>query len=621
MRIVLAAIHPYPSPQALPLANAFLKAYLGSDANLAEKTAVELCDFFVGHPIDDSVSIILAEKPDAVGISIYLWNREMACELAMALRRADPHLVIFAGGPEPTADPQGLLQDSVFDFLILGEGELPFVEAMNALNCGKGVTGINGIATLVSGKVAGFRSSPVQLLDSIPSPYLTGIIDPQCYDGVIWQISRGCDFACDYCFDSLGMRGVRRFPMERVRAELDFFVEKGVAQVFVIDSTFNQDMKRAKEILRLIERRAPNIHFHFEVRSEFLDAEMARLFARINCSLQIGLQSMHTQVHKSVSRAFNADQFSRKVELLNESGSIFGFDLIYGLPSDTLEGFFASMDFALRLYPNHLDIFPLAVLPGTKLSAKADARGLLHLKTPPYTVQNSPGFPSRAMEEAAEVAMACDIFYSRGKAVAWFNSLLSPLRLSPTSFLRKFGRWLKRSKGESVTEKGLSDQDIWQFQRDFIIHLYTGKKLRRLLPAALDQIDYHWYYAAALLAVPPEIPGQGELQGLNLLDEPFILAASARLARFSYEISDLLDAGEIDLAGFAGQFRPLGSYAVIYPRGNEVCTEPLDETLFNFLGSLDGVSSPRRIAATLNIPSEEARSLLEFCAAEGIIHR
>jgi len=329
MKIVLAAIHPYPSPQALPLANAFLKAYMITNADPAEKATVELCDFFVGQSVEESLSAILAERPDAVGISIYLWNREMARELADALRRAKPHLVLFTGGPEPTADPEGLLHDSVFDFLILGEGELPFAEAMTALSSGNEVAGINGIASVQSGKVAGSRRGPVESLDHIPSPYLSGIIDPEAYGGVLWQISRGCDFGCDYCFDSLGMRGVRRFSIERVRAELDYFVKKRVAQVFVIDSTFNQDMKRAKEILRLIARVAPNIHFHFEVRSEFIDAEMARLFARISCSLQIGLQSMHSQVHKMVSRVFNPDQFSRKIRLLNESGAIFGFDLIY----------------------------------------------------------------------------------------------------------------------------------------------------------------------------------------------------------------------------------------------------------------------------------------------------
>ena len=75
------------------------------------------------------------------------------------------------------------------------------------------------------------------------------------------------------------------------------------------------------------------------MRSEFIDAEMARLFARLNCSLQIGLQSADPRVHKEVRRIFSPSDFMAKVALLNEAGAIFGFDLIYGLPGDTLRGF------------------------------------------------------------------------------------------------------------------------------------------------------------------------------------------------------------------------------------------------------------------------------------------
>jgi hypothetical protein len=324
-------------------------------------------------------------------------------------------------------------------------------------------------------------------------------------------------------------------------------------------------------------------------------------------------------VHRLVHRVFNPGEFARTIGLLNDSGVIFGFDLIYGLPGDTLDGFAASLDFALDLYPNHLDIFPLAVLPGTALAARADTSGLHYLKDPPYTLHSSPGFPDSAMREAAELASACDIFYSRGKAVAWFNSLLAPLNLAPSAFLREFRRWLAAAKGESVTEAALSDQEVWQAQRDFISRMYAGKRLRKLLPAALDQIDYHWHYAAALLTPPPELPTDRDLERTDLLDVRYVLAPSARLARFNYEIFDLLQSGEIDLESFVECFTPVGSYAVIYPRGGEVFTESLIEPHFRFLSRLDGSAPPRRVATTLRISPEEALSFLEFAAAEGII--
>ena len=621
MRIVLAAIHTYPSPQAIPLANAFLKSYLDNDPDMAEKVTVELCDFFVEQPVDDILSTILARNPDIVGFSIYLWNRIVSLELVAAIRKAKPQLLICAGGPEPTADPESLLRDSPFDFLILGEGEITFHAAISAYIGGKCLTGIDGTASMQSGKPVIFSRGGIEHLDSIPSPYLSGVIDPSSYEGVLWQLSRGCSFDCDYCFDSQGINSVRRFSMERIRAELLYFVQNKVSQVFVIDSTFNLDKIRAKEILRLIARHAPHIHFHFEVRSEFIDVEMARLFARINCSLQIGLQSAHPRVHKMVNRLFNPEQFSEKIGLLNHSGAIFGFDLIYGLPGDTLAGFLSSIDFALGHYPNHLDLFPLAVLPGTPLAAKAETLGVSYMTTPPYTLQSSPGFPVGKMEEAAGIALACDIFYSRGKAVAWFNSLLTPLKLSPSTFLHEFLVWLKATQGDTVKENDLSDHDIWQIQRDFIIKQYTKKKLRRLLPAALDQIDYHWHFASTLLAVPPELSAGLDEELIDPLDDPIILAQSTRLARFNHDISVMLQLGEIDLESFSASFKPLGSYAVIYPGKGTVSTEIISEPYFNFLGRLDGRSSPRQIAATLHFPLDEARTFLTFCISEGIVCR
>lgn len=619
MKVVLVAIHSYPSPQAVPLANAFLKAYLKTDKELSVKVSVALCDFFVSQPTDECVSAILAERPDVVGFSMYLWNREKCQEIATALNREMPDLLFFAGGPEPTADPEGVLSGSDLDFVIIGEGEVPFAGLMERLCTGKTAAGIKGVSLFDSGRFINSQPCPIQLLDAIPSPYLSGSLNQERYGGVLWQLSRGCDFGCDFCFDHKGEKGVRRFSLERIGEELRYLVKKGVTQAFVLDSTFNQDVKRAKEILRLIRRTATHIHFHFEVRSEFIDKEMAQLFAQLNCSLQIGLQSANPQIQKEVGRVFNPTDFEKKITLLNETGAVFGFDLVYGLPGDTLGGFAKSLDYAVRLYPNHLDIFPLAVLPGTRLADRADFYGLRHLQKPPYTLQSSPTFSEEEMELAIELAAACDIFYSRGKAVAWFNTVIDPLKVSPSTFFREFHLWLKARLGKVITDTDFSDHDVWQAQRNFSHHIFTAKKLKKLLPAALDLIDYHYYYAAALLATPPELPTDSILERMDLLTQPFRLAPSAKLAKFNYEIFDILESGDLNLREFAECFTPRGSYAVIYPRAGEVFTESLIETYFALLERLDGITTTDHHISALQLSPEEARSFMEFAAAEGIV--
>ena len=100
--------------------------------------------------------------------------------------------------------------------------------------------------------------------------------------------------------------------------------------------------------------------------------------------------------------------------MLNSTGVIFGLDLIYGLPGDTIEGFKRSLNYALRLQPNHLDIFPLAVLPGTALYDDAAAYNLDCLHNAPYTLISSPGFSGTDMAFAASLKNACNIFYNQG---------------------------------------------------------------------------------------------------------------------------------------------------------------------------------------------------------------
>jgi radical SAM superfamily enzyme YgiQ (UPF0313 family) len=619
MKIVLVAIHPCPSPQSVPLANAYLQACALADPGLSATVDISRADFFIGTPAAECAAALLRENPDAVGFSLYVWNRALTLATVAILRSLKPALTIFAGGPEATADPSGVCAGAPLDFLIAGDGEVPFVEAMTRLHGKCPLADTPGLIIPGSTGLRYQAPRPAKELDSLPSPYLSGVLVPEEHGGVLWQLSRGCDFACDFCFDHKGNGGVRRFSLERLKAELAFFISHRVSQVFVLDSTFNRDMKRAKEILRLIKRVAPHIHFHFEVRSEFIDREMAKLFAQLTCSLQIGLQSADPAILKQVGRVFSPADFLDRISMLNESGAIFGFDLIYGLPGDSLDGFRASLDFALRLYPNHLDIFPLALLPGTRLAGRAAESGLRHLTEPPYTLLSTPSFSAAEMEQARKTAVACDIFYSRGKAVAWFNPVLNAVGLSAASLLEGFAAWLAEKYTTPLAEEQFTDAEIWVFQRDFLKMLFARQKKGKLLPVALDLVDFHFNYAAALLAPAPELPSDRELEQTDLLQTPLSRAPSARLVRFNYEILDILETGDIDLKEFAACFTATGSSAVMYPRAGEVFTESLIEPYFQLLTALDGITPAGEVAARLAIPADEAASFLEFAAAEGIV--
>ena len=132
MKIALVSIHPCRSPQAVPLACAFLKEVLLADPEISGSLQVELCDFFLEDDPADCARDVAGLRPDLVAFSVYVWSSDHALAIAAGLRLSCPSLVLCAGGAEPTANPARLLGAGVFDFLIRGEGEIPFLQAVRA---------------------------------------------------------------------------------------------------------------------------------------------------------------------------------------------------------------------------------------------------------------------------------------------------------------------------------------------------------------------------------------------------------------------------------------------------------------------------------------------------------
>lgn len=619
MHLHLVTLHVKRSPQSVPLAAAFLQASIAAHFQPSSTIKVSTADYLCGTAVETILERIADAKAEIVGFSLYVWNRAEVSLLVQQLRALFPRMILLGGGAEATADPAGIMAEAPFDFLIAGEGEGTLPELLHRLQEGLLLDDLPGLFRRQDGRVVHSSPAPLLSLDHLPSPWLAGELDAYILDGVLWQLARGCSFACEFCFDGMGTRTVRRFPLERIAAELDYLVRHGVRQVFVLDSTFNQDLKRAKLILKMIRKQAPGVHFHFEIRYEFLDAELAQLFASIVCSLQIGLQSASPQILGMVGRSFDPQEFSRKIALLNHAGVTFGFDLIYGLPGDSLPEFCKSLDFALEQYPNQLDIFPLAILPGTPLAGKSVEKQLQHQPHPPYTILTTPTFSARDLATARRLAQACDIFYSRGKAVAWFNSIAAELKLSPSVLLFAFADWLLADNGHDPDPEEQTDETIWSWQRRFLSEIFPRKNVAKLLPMALDLVDYNYYHAKIIQSPPPRIPKARDLVKIDALRTPLRRSTAARFATFHYDIEELLQLGAPQLAAAVPRLKAVGSFAVLYSGHGAVCTEVLPQTYFQLLLALDGNQPAEKLAATRGISSNEARKFLKIALQEGIV--
>jgi len=526
------------SPQGLPLGAACIASSIKADARTKNDFSVSLIDFSLEdkdillerkNSGDEGVARLLAKKlsqkrADFVCFSVYVWNRVILEKTCLELKKLSPSCVTIAGGPEVTASP---LSFNSFDFMIAGQGERAMVELLDKLNERENLRfkpfslEIQGVYAREKNPTSPknmpsappcHQDSPIIRACPLPpdmtaSPYLDGTLDPAKYGGALWELARGCPFKCSYCYESKGEKKIAYFPMERLEKEIELFASKKIAQVFVLDPTYNASKERAIKMLKTIEKKAPGMFFYFEARAEFIDRELAQAFSRIPCCLQIGLQSANPEVLKNVHRTLDKKKFTKNIGFLNDEGVTFGFDLIYGLPGDNFEGFCQSIDFALSLYPNNLELFCLSVLPGTDLHDSAKGFGLEWEQTPPYHVLKTPQFSEKDLEKSEKLSCATNLFYTKGRAVAWFNSVLYVLREKPSVFLKEFSAFLfsysDKNLLSSASEGLISTGSIrdWSAEKnsaqieglqiEFVKKRFHEKHKDKFFPAAEDLIRIH----------------------------------------------------------------------------------------------------------------------------------
>ncbi|AEV30460.1 Fe-S oxidoreductase [Sphaerochaeta pleomorpha str. Grapes] len=426
-----------------------------------------------------------SRKSDFIGCSVYLWNRAWFDTFVTVLKKEHPSAVIFAGGTEVTANPQSFDLDT-FCFLTLGEGEETTALAIGQLLRGEKARG-QGILTKGLPVTFAYPSD----LDSLPSVFLSGNADAlvDTSASILWEMTRGCPFSCAFCFESKGLRSVRSYAYDRIEKELDYILAHQIEDVFILDPTFNMDKKRTVKMLSLLVEKAPSIHFTFELRAELLDEELADLFAQLNCSLQIGLQSSDKTILQAINRRFEPGLFVEKIDLLNQRGIVFGLDLIIGLPLDTYETFTESLNFAIGLKPSNIDIFALSLLPGTKLAEQASSLGLIYTNESPYIIEESKTYTKKDLEKALQLKDACDLFYTKGQACMWIHSLCEATDLKSSEILLLFNTYcdfLVRKQNQDIQK-----MDIYELQEQFVKALLNKLNRNSYLPALLSFMELH----------------------------------------------------------------------------------------------------------------------------------
>ncbi len=216
----------------------------------------------------------------------------------------------------------------------------------------------------------------------------------------------------------------QEFTLQKIFEELPNFAKNGISELSIHDRQFSLDKNKILSLAREIQKNAPELFVSLSVNAKIIDKTLCDELSNIYCSLEIPMEGIEKQSANGTILLFDKKLYSAKARLLNNAGLVFGFDLQWGSQKgDTFKSFRERLDFALSLYPNHIDFKELCDLE--------------HYSDPKPTGIYS----SKDMDFSRGMAFACKTFYSAGRAVPWFNSVIAALRVNASSFFADFEEW------------------------------------------------------------------------------------------------------------------------------------------------------------------------------------
>ena len=402
----------------VPLAGAYLKMYAElrgrQEGNLNDRWQIDLLPTADANTLGDAalVEAILAREPHLVGFTCYLWNIDRTLWIAERLKARRPELILLVGGPEITADNSWTLNHPAVDYAAIGEGEQTCVELLNFLDQPAAKRELADLLPIADVPIAGLHTrgmttippfrKPLPHLNDISSPYLAGILDAADEKMLLLETIRGCIFKCKFCYYPKSYDDLYYVAEEKIVANLRHARERGATEVVLLDPTLNQG-RNFDQFVQLLARENPDKQFTYfgELRAEGIKESTAKLLREANFSdVEIGLQSIDPLAMDLMDRKNNLKAFERGVRSLLDVGIRVKVDLIIGLPGDTMESVRRGLDYLhTNRFFSEIQVFNLAILPGTAFRYEAEQLGLEYQKRTPYYVMKTPTLDFAQMHE------------------------------------------------------------------------------------------------------------------------------------------------------------------------------------------------------------------------------
>jgi len=276
-------------------------------------------------------------------------------------------------GAHGTLFPEHLLQQSGARAVIIGEPELTVAE----LCSDKPLAAIRGIACRQEGALRINPPRPPLDLSVLPPPAYHHVrFEDYHYELLgerfgLLETSRGCPYACTYCWKGMYGPGWRTKPLANVLAEIEALVAGGMETLYFIDLIFTVDRTRVLELCREMALRGYPLQWCCQTRPDLVDAELLAAMKKAGCRLiHYGIESGDDDCLAAIGKQTTVAEIEAGVRLTRDSGiEMAGFFLI-GFAGESAPEIETTIAFAKKLNMAYASLHIVSPYPGTKFYAE-----------------------------------------------------------------------------------------------------------------------------------------------------------------------------------------------------------------------------------------------------------
>lgn len=377
----------------VPYAPAAMAAYIRM--RHPGKAAVDHLPFVIANLCSDRVvaDYIVGTKPDLLCFSCYLWNIERHMAIAEALRGRVPGMKVLMGGPEIQGDSWALSERRpAVDLFVAGEGEWFFDRLFSGVDMERYARNERGNRLIVQPDVEAVD------MGMAPEPFTAGELDTMADGSVFMEMTRGCPYRCSYCFYSGKCRGVRERGFNILLAALEKRNRISLHEIYILSPTFNGTPDFHSR-LRALAAKNSGVRLHTEMRTEGIDETTAGMLAEAGFrSLEVGIQTLTPEALRRVGRKGGVEKAIDGMRTLAGAGIELKIGVIPGLPGDSPESFMKGVRrLADEGFEQYIELYPLMMLPGTRIRSEGTRDGAVFQRKPPYYLIDGWGFDFDAM--------------------------------------------------------------------------------------------------------------------------------------------------------------------------------------------------------------------------------